>query len=377
MSSQLEADLASVKASLAQLRPPGQADAYATPWYLVVGEPGTGRSSAVRASGLVLPTGADFQAVGNGALSCLLAPEAVVLEPGPALVGPRRTPGSLTELGQALKATREREPVDGLLLVLRVADFAELSDDGLESYAKRYRDQLIELGRAFDSDVPTYVVVTGYDTLWGFEDAFAWTPERQRDEPYGFTLPVTIDTQAAVPRIHDELRALFARIESACFGRLAEPIAADVGMRVVQHLVEARSLFEKLRVVFRVLASASAYERAPWFRSLAIGAAQPGMGDKPRAHMVRFQNMGLALPPASMRGQRPGGLPLSAWMKTAVLPETDLVPTRARWRDDKVFLATIAVGLLTLLGAMITLSVKVAQTKKKADITHLVGGQTA
>ena len=97
---------------------------------------------------------------------------------------------------------------------------------------------------------------------------------------------------------------------------------------------------------------ANAYERAPWMRAIAIGSAVPGIGDRQRAGVAQFQNMGL-YPSAMPQGMRPGGLPIHALMKTVVLPEKDLVPLRIRWRDDVMLLVIAGVAVLVWIVAMI------------------------
>jgi type VI protein secretion system component VasK len=359
-----KSDIEQVRSFIARVRPGGKDDIYALPWYLVVGEPETGKSAAVKAIGLTFPHGEPARSQN---LTCWIAGEAVVLEPSAHVIGPRRNASLVTELCQDLKLARTREAIDGILLVIRVSDFADTEDDGLDGVAKRFRDVLLEIGRALDADVPCYVVMTGYDTLWGFEDVFQWGPDRQREDPWGFTLPAQTNSQEAVPRIHEELASLGARLESMCFARMAEEnLPLDSRMRVYQHLCETRVFIEKLKGFFKVLAAANAYERAPWIRSMGIGAAVPGMGLKPRAGTKRFLAMGLQLPPASMRGQRPGGLPLHGYMKTTILPETEIVPLAKRWRDDKLFVAFVIIGILLWLASMITVSVVVAKHSQAA-----------
>jgi type VI secretion system protein ImpL len=58
-----------------------------------------------------------------------------------------------------------------------------------------------------------------------------------------------------------------------------------------------------------------------------------------------------AIPGAS---QRPGGLPIHAYMKRVILPERDIVPLRVRWRDDKIVLACFVVGALLWVSGLLT-----------------------
>jgi type VI secretion system protein ImpL len=64
--------------------------------------------------------------------------------------------------------------------------------------------------------------------------------------------------------------------------------------------------------------------------------------------------MGLALPHQGMpASQRPGGLPIHAFMTAAVLPEREIVPLRTRWRDDKLIVATLVLGPLLCVIALV------------------------
>lgn len=328
---------------------------YAIPWYLVLGEPGSGRSAALHAMNLSwsrgerpLPTSTPAQLC-----TCWMPDEAVILEPEAQVVGPSRQPELLKELCLDLRAARPREQIDGILLVLNAAMFVDLDERGLEAYSAAQRRYLVEIAQTLEADVPVYIVLTRYDTLWGFAEAFQWGPERTREEPWGFTLPQDLATAEARERIDQEILGLQARIESFCLGRVSSEAPAEPRVRAFQHLAEARALTEKLRAVLRALAMANAYERAPWIRALTLGSAAPGIGDRVRASVGRFAAMGLAFAPSPLPGARPGGLPIHTFMKAVVLPERDIVPLRIRFRDDRVTVIAFAFGILLWVGALV------------------------
>lgn len=330
-------------------------DLYAVPWYLVIGDPGSGRSTAVQRMDLTWE-GQGPLAIGFAQARCTYwaAREALFIEPEASVLGPRRDPQALAALCQDLKAARPREAIDGILLVLNIAEFIDLDERGLEEYGARMRSYLVEVGKALAEDITTYVVLTRYDTLWGFAEVFQWGPDRVREEPWGFVLPFDTDSQDAVPRIREQLEALNARFEGFCLHRLLSEDPAEQRTRAFQHLAEVRALKERLGQLFEVLFRANSYERAPWFRALIIGSAVPGTGDRLRAGVSRFINMGLAQPPPAPAASRPGGLPIHSFMKLVVLPEKDLVRTRARWRDDPVFVIALVIGALLLVATGLT-----------------------
>jgi type VI secretion system protein ImpL len=340
---------------------PGHAEGiYAVPWYLVVGNPGSGRSSALHAMSLTWEgNDGPFKTHAPTALCTYWMPkEAVFIEPEASVLGPGRQPAQLKELCDELRAARPREPVDGLLLVLNIADFIDLEEGPLDAWANGLRRYLVEIGQSLHADVPTYVVLTGYDALWGFAEVFGWAPERKKEDPWGFNLPLDTPTQEVLPRILEQLGGLNARFENFCLAKLCSEDPPEVRIRAFQHLGEVRALTARLRTVFSVVGMANSFERAPWIRAVAIGSALPGAGgDKMRAGVERFFNMGLGQAPPAPVATRPGGLPFHAFMSTVILPERDLVPLRIRWREDKVILlAAIAAALLwvaALIAALI------------------------
>jgi type VI protein secretion system component VasK len=359
MSSPFVYELASVMAAITRDHPEHPSDPYALPWYLVVGDPGSGRSTAIRSMALTWPQGGDgILRINLPQQLCTywLASEAVFVEPEAAVVGPRRESQRLLDLATELRGIRPREPIDGILLVANIAEFIDLDDQALEAYGLRLRSYLVEAANGVSSDVPVYLILTRYDTLWGFAEVFQWGPERSKEEPWGFQIPVETPIEQGLEQMNKGLQGLLARIEAYCLAKLASEDPAEQRTRAFQHLAEVHAMMDKLQMLFKHLALKNAYERTPWFRAVGVGAGVPGMGDRIRAGVTRFMNMGLSQGPNMGGAPRPGGLPLFHFMKTAVLPEKNLVPLRTRWRDDKfiVFSALIGAGLL-LLGVIAAL----------------------
>jgi type VI protein secretion system component VasK len=319
---------------------------YRIPWYIAFGEPLAGKSSAIRAMNL---TWDKPQTMDGQYCQYWMSNEAVIIEAREPICGPNRNPELLRALCEEILRVRPREPLDGILLIVSSQDVAERQDEGLEAHAQHLRSYLVEACKALQADIPVYVVANRYDTLWGFAEVFQWTADRAREEAWGYLVPVEVPSQNTWPKVQEGLAGLQARVEATCLSKLSSEDGVEQRIRAYQHLVESRIFVEKLKEVTKVLAFSSAYERAPWMRAITIGCAVPGTGDRIRAGVQRFQNMGLVQNPYDpYRSSRPGGLPLFGFMKGIVLPEKELVPTKTRWRDDLVTIIGFIFGIVML-----------------------------
>lgn len=329
-------------------------DVYSVPWYLVVGEPRTGKSTVIRSMNLTWQGDGKVPMPASALCTYFVAKEAVFIEAGERICGPNKNVDFLHALGEELKKARPREPLDALLLNISSTDVAELGEQTLEPHAQGLRNYLVEICKTIGADIPVYVVANRYDTLWGFAEVFQWNADRAKEEAWGFVLPPETPSQSALPKIAEGIHGLAARIEAFCLARLSSEDGVEQRMRAFQHLSESKQFLEKLHEVLKIIAFANRYERAPWVRALILGAAVPGVGDRIRASIARFNNMGLIQNPYDQaRATRPGGLPVFSFMRTTVLPEKELVPLRIRWRDDKLTIIGLIVGVVFAVAASV------------------------
>ena len=101
-------EIASVHAAIARAYP-GQG-IYAIPWYLVLGDPGSGRSTALHAMNLTWTQGDGPLQINIPQQQCTywLPQEAVFIEPEGTVLGPNRNPDLLKNLAEELRKARPR-----------------------------------------------------------------------------------------------------------------------------------------------------------------------------------------------------------------------------------------------------------------------------
>lgn len=199
------------------------------PWYMFIGAPGSGKTTALLNAGLRFPLGDPrggdtLQGVG-GTRNCdwWFTSEAVLLD----TAGRYTTQDSDREadatawLGflDLLKSFRSRQPLNGVLVTLSMSDLSHWNDEELQRYARHVRERIAELRQRLAVRLPIYVLVTKVDLLAGFNEFFSGFDAEQRSQVWGVTFAATERAggrPAAVARFDEE----FARLERRLYAML-------------------------------------------------------------------------------------------------------------------------------------------------------------
>ena len=172
---------------------------YQLPWYAFIGAPGSGKTTALINAGLTFPLAEQFgkaaiRGVG-GTRNCdwWFTNEAVLID----TAGRYTTQESNESVDKAewqgflalLKKFRPRQPLNGVLLTLSVADLLQMSAQEREVHASVLKARLNELREGLGVQFPVYVLVTKADLLAGFTEYFLNYTREDRTQVWGFTLP--------------------------------------------------------------------------------------------------------------------------------------------------------------------------------------------
>lgn len=170
---------------------------YQLPWYLFIGPPGSGKTTALLNSGLKFPL-ADrlgnepIRGVG-GTRNCdwWFTDQAVLID----TAGRYTTQDSDAETDAKewreflalLRKHRPRQPINGALVTVSVSDLLQLSPRELEAQANAVRNRLQELSTTLGNEFPVYLLVTKTDLLAGFVEFFGHFDREQREQVWGST----------------------------------------------------------------------------------------------------------------------------------------------------------------------------------------------
>jgi type VI secretion system protein ImpL len=258
---------------------------YELPWYLIIGPPGCGKTTALVNSGLRFPLADQFgknaiEGTG-GTRNCdwWFTDEAVLLD----TAGRYTTHESYAEVDSAawggllgmLKKYRPRRPLNGVLVALSLADLIQQPDARRAEHAAAIRRRVRELYNQLNLRCPIYVVFTKADLIAGFNEFFADLGQEERHQVWGFTLPFTPDDDAADPltRLAEEYRALVARLDEHLLPRMQEE--RDAGKRrLVFSFPRQFALLEgRIQAFLQDAFAPSRFDRKPLVRGVYFTSA--------------------------------------------------------------------------------------------------------
>lgn len=219
---------------------------YELPWYMIIGAPGDGKTTALMNAGLQFPLAEQmgqsaeaFAVPGKGGtVHCdwWFTNEAVLIDTAGRYVrhddgGSADTTSRNAEEWRGflglLRKYRPRAPINGVLLTVNVADLAGKSEAERITAAAALRARLGELRTELGIQFPVYLVVTKMDLLPGFTDYFNSLTTEGRAQIWGFTLPYDQkqqknDFDKLRSNCESELKLLTQRLDQGVDNRLQE-----------------------------------------------------------------------------------------------------------------------------------------------------------
>lgn len=172
---------------------------YQLPWYVIIGAPGSGKTTALANSGLQFPLADRFGKTAlrgiGGTRNCdwWFTNEAVLLDTAGRYTTQEseqaQDAGEWLKFIDLLRKYRRRQPINGVIITISISDLLTQSAEASRQQAVNLRQRLSELHEQLGIRFPVYVLVTKADLLKGFRAWFAGFDKAQRDQIWGFTLP--------------------------------------------------------------------------------------------------------------------------------------------------------------------------------------------
>ncbi|MCA0012054.1 type VI secretion system membrane subunit TssM [Mesorhizobium sp. B292B1B] len=205
---------------------------YEIPWYVVIGPPGAGKTTALVNSGLNFPLAGsgDAQPVAGvgGTRSCdwWFTDQSVLID----TAGRYTTQDSNAERDNKswlaflslLKRYRARQPINGVILAISLADLISLDDQQLDAHITEIRSRLREIYETLKIQFPVYLLFTKADLVSGFMDYFGGFDEPRRRKVWGATFQTAERDRNMSGQAPAEFDALANRLAEEMTDRLQE-----------------------------------------------------------------------------------------------------------------------------------------------------------
>ncbi|MBK9663419.1 MAG: type VI secretion system membrane subunit TssM [Nitrosomonas sp.] len=252
---------------------------YELPWYIFIGAPGSGKTTALVNSGLQFPLAERFgqevvRGIG-GTRNCdwWFTNEAVLLD----TAGRYTTQESHQEQDSTawggflklLKKYRPRRPINGIIVTLSVTDLLQQTASQREAQANSIRKRIQELHSELNIRFPIYVLVTKMDLLSGFMEFFGKYGKEERMQVWGTTFPLS-ENEDVIPlaNFDSEFTLLEQRLNSRLIDYLQDE--RDIQKRALLYTFPQQfsALKDTLRDFLNQIFSLSRFNQPPLLRGI-------------------------------------------------------------------------------------------------------------
>lgn len=172
----------------------GTAALYELPWYMIIGNPAAGKSTAITNSGMQFPladTGGKVIHGVGGTRNCdwFFTSDGIVLDTAGRYSVHAEDTQEWFGFLNLLKKFRAKAPINGIIICASIGELIGSKPEFAINLAKNLRQRVQELTERLEVFAPVYLVFTKADLISGFTDFFQETDQFERDRVWGATLP--------------------------------------------------------------------------------------------------------------------------------------------------------------------------------------------
>ncbi len=182
---------------------------YDLPWYIVIGNPAAGKSSAVLNSGLQFPFAEKNDAVVHGiggTRNCdwFFTTEGILLDTAGRYSVHEEDRTEWLGFLNLLKRYRPKAPINGIIVTASIAELTSSRPDATINLARSLRQRVQELTEKLEVFAPVYVMFTKADLITGFAEFFSGGERHEYERVWGATLPYEPDEKRDIVGLFDE-----------------------------------------------------------------------------------------------------------------------------------------------------------------------------
>src|SRR5450830_443826 len=332
----------------------GAAALYELPWYMIIGNPAAGKSSAILHSGLQFPF-ADAKVVQGvgGTRNCdwFFTTDGIVLDTAGRYCVVDEHRGEWFGFLDLLKKYRRKAPINGILIAVSIAELGGNPDVGMQ-LARSLRKRVQDVIERLEVFAPLYIVFTKADLIAGFTEFFADAERSERERAWGATMPYQrkLPTQQLLTFFDQSFDELHDGLTELSLANMAHRQRTTMAPGVFTFPLEFAAIKNSLRLFIATLFEENPFQFQPVFRGFYLTSAlQEGEPVSASSQQVA-RRFDLAFAPVpTPAGQRQHGYFLLDLFRKVIFADKHLVANYAsrakqRFKYAVFFAATVALG---------------------------------
>jgi type VI secretion system protein ImpL len=275
---ELAAMAAKLKTSLALLKKARGTSGYIyeQPWYVIIGPPGAGKTTALLNAGLKFPLAAELgqgavAGVGGTRLCDWWFTESAVLIDTAGRYTTQDSDAGVDRAGwegflDLLKKTRERQALNGVLVAISLADIASAPREERLGHARAIRKRIKEITSRLDLKLPVYALLTKADLIAGFTEFFDDLDAEKRGQVWGSTF--NAGAANPVEGFASEFKGLTERLDERLVDLLQRERSPDRRAMIAGFPAQFASLQGPLAEFLAECFGGSTLDPAPYLRGV-------------------------------------------------------------------------------------------------------------